>query len=267
MIKDNIQKKTLSIRISTDGFCFCSYTATQTESLQYYCYPTDRNISLAANLKKAIEESPLITKDTEYSVKAIIETNEFTTIPEEFDNKQDYKIYYRHCFPKNGHNMEIVANKFNAQGVTIIFPVEKNVSGLLQQIGEVTFYTPVSIMLGFLTLAAPEEERFILAYVQENSTLLLSIKNGRMELANTFTSENREDILFYLLSIWKEQGLSQTEDTLYICGDREVNELLPQLKRFIKQCKRLNPNEQFTASLLNRIEGIPFDLQALILCE
>ena len=70
-----------------------------------------------------------------------------------------------------------------------------------------------------------------------------------------------------MLSIWKEQGFSQSEDTLYLCGDSRVEELQMLISRFIKNRKRINPSEQFQSSLLNRIEGIPFDLQALILCE
>ena len=128
MVNDNIQKRTLSIRISTNGFCFCSYLPAEPDSLQYHFYKTDSSISLVANLRNAVEECPLISAGTEYSIKAIIETAEFTTLPTEFDRREDYKLFYRYCFPKADSSIEIVANKLNAQELTLIFPVDKAVA-------------------------------------------------------------------------------------------------------------------------------------------
>lgn len=267
MTEDNIKMKTLSIRISTDGFCFCGYIPTYPESLQYHTYETDATRSLAANFSSAVEEVPFIKKGEKYTVKAIIECNEYTCLPVEYDNKQDYRQYYRLCFPKSGSDMEIVANRLNAQGFSVIFPVEKNLYEAMQEIGEVTFYTPASIMAGFMYSHDTEEEKCMLAYIQNRQAMFLSVKEKKIELINSFKSGNGQDILFYMLSIWKEQGFSQSEDTLYLCGDRSIEELLLVTGKFIKNIKRLNPNKVFTSNLLNKIEGIPFDLQALILCE
>jgi hypothetical protein len=39
------------------------------------------------------------------------------------------------------------------------------------------------------------------------------------------------------------------------------------VSRFVRNVERVNPRELFRSNLLNKIENIPFDLQALILCE
>ena len=267
MTEDNIKRKTLSIRISTNGFCFCGYTPSLPDSLQYHFFVPDKERSLASNFGKAIEEVPFIRTGENYNVKAIIECEEYTCLPNEYDSKQDYKQHYRLCFPKSDSNIEIAANKLNAQGFTIIFPIERNLYEKIQELGEVTFYTPASIMAGFTYSMHAEEGKYMLAYIQNRQALFISIKDNNVELINTFRSSNGQDILFYLLSIWKEQGFSQGEDTLYLCGDRSIEELLLVTGKFIKNIKRLNPNRIFTSNLLNKIEGIPFDLQALILCE
>ena len=122
-------------------------------------------------------------------------------------------------------------------------------------------------MAGFMYGHDTEENKYMLAYIHNHQVLFMSIKEKKIELINSFKSEHGHDILFYLLSIWKEQGFSQSEDTLYLCGDRGIEELLLTTGKFIKNIKRLNPNKIFSPNLLNKIEGIPFDLQALILCE
>lgn len=267
MTKDKNLNRTLSIRISTDGFCFCDYIPSQPGSLNYYFYETDKSRSLAANLKKGMEECPFIGKEKERSIKCIIETAEFTTIPFEFDNNEDYRQYHRHCFPNGNENVEIVANRLNAQGFTIIFPVEKGLYEEICSLGETTFYTPASIMAGFVTRMQHDNGKYMLAYLQGRYTLFMSVKEGHVELMNIFGYDNGQDMLFYLLSMWKEQSFSQTDDTLYICGDRNVEENMLAIGKFIRHYSRLNPSGIFAQSRLNMTREVPFDLQTLILCE
>lgn len=258
--------RTLSIRIDTNGFCFCTYTPSSPGSVEYHFHNTDKEKSLYANLCKAIEECPLALEGVT-QIKAIIATNNFTTIPAEHDNKQSHKVFYRYCFPKSDTNTEIIANRLTAQNTTLLFPVDKNIYNRLAQMGNVTYYTPASILLGYMAHTPFENERYLLAYYQQNTSLLVSVKGGKIELINSFPSENDQNQLYYLLAIWKAQGFSQTDDTLYLCGDKRVEELSLAISRFIRNRRRINPTERFAPNLLNKIGNIPFDLQALILCE
>ncbi len=267
MATDNIQNKTLSIRISTDGFCFCSYTPSIPSSLKYFFYKPEKGLTIAMNLHKGVELCPFISQDEKYDVKVIVETEEFTMLPAEYDNKADYKAFHRLCFPKNDARVEVVANRLNALGFTIIFPVEKSLYESLQRIGDVTYYSTPSILLGLVTSKPLGDDRFMLAYFQGELLFLISMQEGKMRLANAFRCEDGHDCVYYLLNIWKEQGFLQEEDALYLCGDKGVEVNMMTIGRFIKRCRRLNANELFPLTLLNKMEGIPFDLQTLILCE
>jgi hypothetical protein len=267
MTKDNIQNKTLSIRISTDGFCFCSYTPSLPDSLKYFFYKPEKGLTLTMNLQHGVEQCPFVLQGEKYDVKVIVETEDFTTIPVEYDNKQDYKTFYRLCFPKNVARVEVVANRLDAQGLTVLFPVEKSLYEGLQKLGDVTFYSTLSILLGLMTSKPATEDRYMLAYFQGDLSFFISMQDGKMRLANAFRCEDGHDCIYYLLNIWKEQGLSQEDDTLYLCGDKGVELNMMTIGRFIKRCKRMNANELFPLTLLNKMEGIPFDLQSLILCE
>ena len=218
-------------------------------------------------MQKGVELCPFISDSERYDVKVVVEADEFTTIPVEFDDKQCYKAYYRQCFPKNDARVEIVANRLNAQGVTVLFPVEKALYDQLQRLGDVTYYASLSILLGLMTSKPVDDERYMLAFLSGNLAMYISMQGGKLQLANAFRSESGQDCIYYLLSIWKEQGFSQEEDTLYLCGDSGVEANIMTIGRFIKRYRRLNANALFPSTLLNKMEGIPFDLQALILCE
>ncbi len=266
MTKDNPKKKTLSIRISTDGFCFCSYTQEESDSLELFRYSPDEERSMASNIRTAIENCPLIDDKESYDIKVIIESGEFTSVPAEYDNPDDYRQYFHCCFPKS-KDAEIISNKLNAQGYTVLFPVEKSIYDEINRLGNVTFYTPASIILGYLGYRPMPEEKYMFAYLYNGYSLVISMKDGKTGITNIFRKDDSANTLFYLLSLWKEQEFSQTDDTLYLCGDSSIESFSLKAAQFIKNIKRINPNKLFPPTLLNRTGGIPFDLQALILCE
>ena len=259
--------KTLSIRISTDGFCFCSYTASEPDTLHYHSCEADSTITLAANFERAWEESPFSKNNNYDDVNVIMATNEFTTIPTEYEKREEQRAIYNLCFPHTSASSYIASNHLTAQGITVLFAIESALHKKLCSISRVTYLSPASILLGFIAKYPIEEEKYMLGYFHKGKSLLLSVDKEKPTLINSFRSDNPHDQTFYLLSIWKEQSLSQSDDTLYLCGDNSVEEVSTLLGQFIRHHKRINPNRLFRSNLLNRIKGIPFDLQALLLCE
>ena len=57
------QHKSLSIRVCTDGLSFCVYSPTEEESYKYVVYKVKPTISLAANLKAALNSEPILQSD------------------------------------------------------------------------------------------------------------------------------------------------------------------------------------------------------------
>lgn len=265
-LKEN-SGRTLSIRIDTDGFCFCSYKATEPDSMQYYYHEADNSKSLTANFDEAWNSCVFTVREQYSDLRVIVATPDFTTLPSAYDKKESNEILFRSCFPNVSQSSELLSNRLTAQDITVLFTLDKTLYTRLREISNITFYTPVSILLGYITNYISQQNRHMLAYIHKDKSLLIVMENGKPIICNRFKSESRHDQAFYLLSIWKDCKLSQTEDTLYLCGDNSVEELTPLLKQFIKQTQRINSAAQFRTTLLNTIKDIPFDLQALLLCE
>ncbi|MBO7272336.1 MAG: DUF3822 family protein, partial [Bacteroidaceae bacterium] len=92
--------------------------------------------------------------------------------------------------------------------------MEKALYEQIQRLGTVTYYASLSILLGLLASKPVDEERYMLAFFRGNLALYISMQDGKLQLANAFRSESGQDCIYYLLSIWKEQGLSQEDDVL-----------------------------------------------------
>ena len=257
---------TLSIRISTDGFCFCTYLPQQPDSVKYSYHECDKATSLNANFEAAWEESRL--GNQKYSnIQVIVSSAEFTTIPSNYDSNDEYVAMYNSCFPPSEKSLKILSNKLSAHNLTVLFSIDEELHERLCEIGEINYYSPVSIILGYLTRYPREEKKFLTTYLHNGKSLLIAMEDERPTLINGFVGEATEDQLYYLLCIWNELKFSQLEDTLLLCGDTQADAMEMSAKNFIRNIKRINPREQFRSNLLNKIENIPFDLQTLLLCE
>lgn len=257
---------TLSIRISTDGFCFCTYLPQNPDSVKYSYHECDETTSLSANFETAWEESGLGTQKYN-NIQVIVSTTEFTTIPSDYDNSDEHQTIYNSCFPASEKSLKILSNKLSTYNLTVLFATDEELHERLCEIGEINYYSPVSIILGFLARYPRNEKRHLTAYFHNGKSLLVAMDEERPILINGFCGEKTEDQLYYLLCVWNELKFSQSEDTLLLCGDTLADAMEMSAKNFIRNIKRINPREQFHSNLLNKIENIPFDLQTLLLCE
>jgi hypothetical protein len=266
MNKEIQQSPTLSIRISTDGFCFCTYLPQQPDSVKYTTYECDRQLSIAANFEAAWKACNLAHED--YSkIQVIAASTEFTAVPPTISSKEEQEAIFKSCFPQTKEEVKIVSNTLSAQNMTILFGINEELHKLLTRIGEVNYYSPISIMSGFLTRYPMGAGRYIMVDIQDETMQLIAMEEETPLLMNSFRAATTADLLYYLLYIWNELGFSQEEETLLLCGNHSADKFEMTAKDFIRNIKRINPRQLFQSNLLNKIETTPFDLQALILCE
>lgn len=257
---------TLSIRISTDGFCFCTYDPQQPESVRYNHYECDASLTLAANFDAAWEGCGF-SEQQFAATQVIIATTEFTTIPGEYDKKENYETFFVSCFDVQNREVKVLSNRMTALNMTVLFAVDEELYRRVCETGNVSFYSTASILLGFIARYPREEERYMLACYHGSKSWLIAMDGERPVLMNSFDVEDINDQLFYLLSIISELGLSQETDALLLSGDAAADAMQMAVARFVRNVEHINPRELFRSNLLNKIENIPFDLQALILCE
>lgn len=61
---------------------------------------------------------------------------------------------------------------------------------------------------------------------------------------------------------------NQEKDELHLTGKLEdKEELLKELRNYLRQVFVINPKAEFNRSEISKIEEIPFDMQTLLLCE
>lgn len=270
MIDFNHTKQyTLSIRLSTDGFCFAAHNPQAEEQYAYQPYGIDPAKSLTANLKAAIQETEML-KHSYGKVNVIVANADYTIVPKEYyDESYERELYVQNFAQMSGGTV-VKHNFVGEEQAVVLFGIERQLHQLLtDRYPKAQICTPISALINYgVEHSFANGQRYCLAHLRKRSIDLLCFANGALLFINTFSNRNTADTLYFVLNCWQMLGLSQTDDTLHLAGyARNAKELTKELERFIEHIHTIHPAEEFHSTELARIGEIPFDLQALIACE
>lgn len=249
------EQYTLSIRLSTDGFSFSVLNPLGEDGLSFYDYKIDESLSITANLKRTFRDVEWISLPYR-RVNVLMASKRFTLIPLEFFEDEQAETVFHHNHPQRDNEL-IQYNILHKNSIVVLFGMDKSVCSFLhEQHPDARFYSQSSPLIEyFASKSRLGNNRKLYAYLQKEAINVYGYERGRLLLANSFACKETADRIYYLLYAWKQLGLEQERDELYINGDLSDKEtLLPELRRFIRQVFIMNP-------------AANIDLQAINLCE
>ena len=90
---------------------------------------------------------------------------------------------------------------------------------------------------------------------------------GNLLFVNSFNFESPDDVLYYILYVWKQAGMDQQKDQLRLFGEMSLRVALTETLRNYLQYVDLQeiPSEAYL--LGSEILQAPLDLIALSVCE
>ena len=270
MIDFNRTKQyTLSIRLSTDGFCFTVHNPQADNEYAYLPYTIDPTRSLTANLKLAVQENEMLRR-IYATVNIIIADTSYTIVPKEYYAESYERELYLQNFPQTTDSTVVLNNLVGDEQAVVLFGIERQLHQYIaERYPKAQIYASISPLINYGVEKSYTTPRcYCLVYQQKQRTDMLCITNGSLLFANTFSDRDTNNILYFLLNCWQTLGLSQIEDTLHLAGtSRSARTLAQEMKKFIKTIHTIRPAEEFHSTELARIGEMPFDLQILITCE
>lgn len=249
------EQYTLSIRLSTDGFSFSIFNPLGEGRFSFHKHGVDDSLSLTANLKQAFRETDWL-KNPFRRINVLMAGKRFTFIPLEFfeDEQAETVFYHNHSRQDN----ELVQyNILHKNNIVVLFGMDKSACSLLrEQYPDVRFYAQASPLIEYFAAKSRLGNcRKMYVHLRKEATEIYAYERGRLAFANTFACKETNDRLYYILCVWKQLGMAQERDELHLTGELyDKEQLLPELKKFIRQVFIMNP----AANL---------DLQAINLCE
>ena len=268
MAENQINNKSLSIRVCSNGLSFCTYAPGQAEPFEYKVWDVNHTISLAANLKDALMNEPMLKQDYQ-RVNVLITTPHFTTVPVAAFNREDIHAIYQFTFPKD-KPQHVSYNVLRRSGIAIVFGLDRSIHQLLlDDLPRARFYASASTLIEFFSeksLFGPGRKMYV--YLHEKEITIYSFEQGRMLFVNNFDCTSVADMQYYTLNVWKELGFDQVDDALFVVGDMQQRtiELSEKIKYFLQQVSVIDRGEDFKDRLTMGNSLIPYDLQTLLIC-
>lgn len=249
------------------GF-LCVYTPSSSSPYKYKIYRVKPTISLAANLKEALTHDPIL-KEEYQRVNILIATPHFTVIPIETFKTEDANDIYNYNFPKD-KPQRVSYNILRRSGIAIVFGIEKNVYQLiLDDFPRARFYASASTLIEFFSersmLGANKK---MYAYLHEQEMTVFCFEQGKLLFVNTFSTRGVTDCQYYILNVWKQLGLDQLNDALFIIGNEaQRKDLHEQIQYFIENASVIDYKEDFKNTVIkDNNTAMPYDLQTLLVC-
>ena len=259
---------TLSIRLSTDGFCFTVHNPSVANEYAYQPYRIDPLKPLVSNLKCAVEETEIL-KHTYGAINIILADANYTLIPKEYYAEQYEAEFYR-LNSSSTANSTILRNVVGDEQAVLLFDVEKQLHKYITtRYPKAKVYAAIAPLINFgVERSYAANKKYCFLHVHKRRIDFMCYENAAPLFVNSFHYRSAADALYFLLNCWTMLNLSQTDDTLHIAGDsHQIKTLTQEIKKFIQNIHTIHPAEEFHSTELARIDEMPFDLQTLIACE
>lgn len=108
--------------------------------------------------------------------------------------------------------------------------------------------------------------RKLYGYFHDKKVDIFAFTQNRFRFYNRYDTNNPQDAVYFLLYVWKQLGMDQQKDELYISGQLpEEQTLIENLQKYLRKAYTVNPSAEFNRAPLTQIKGMPYDLITLFL--
>lgn len=254
------QHKSLSIRLCTDGF---SFYVSSPEDFSFIPFSINPTVSLTANLKEAISQITALSEP--YKNIYILVDSPSTILPFEFFEEEKVEQLYAFNYPHR-KNYTVLYNILPKSNATLLFSIDKNAYQFLTEQFPHAYYYAVEtpIIEHLVEKSRLSETQKLYVYFHGRTIHVYIFNNGKLFFANNFTYTDVNDALYFILQIWKNQGLNQFTDELHVLGDLpEEEKTLKELRRYIRCIYQNNPVTELNLKAEHANKDIPYDLQII----
>jgi len=250
----------LVIRVSRQSL---SFSTTDGNDVVYESYPLNSSISIAANMREALRNVSLLSLS--FGQVVMMVDTPVLMVPSDLFEESAMEESYYHAFTPEGQQVvtHTVLPDLNSVAV-FAYPKDLRtvVTDTFSNVHVIAALSPLWRHLNQRSYTGPHRKMY--AYFHEKRVDVFSFAQNRFKFCNSFAVTNAADALYYILSVWKQLGLSPEHEEMYLSGSfSEMDILKNQLETFIKRVFFINPQGEFNRAHVTQIEGIPYDLVVL----
>ncbi len=260
------QPYSLSIRFHTDGFSFYICNPQSDKHYQHIdCAVADKT-ALAENLRQKLEIWATASTH-KFTVVSALFNSPACFVPLELFQKEDKELHYELTCP-HAPEHTIHYNILPHLEVAHLFSVPQAVEEiLLQYFPAIHFHAQNSMVLERTAAHAPiADGKILYAYFYNQRVYVFHFCDKKLVFANEFTVSTSQDVLYYVLNVWKMLQLDRKTDCCALIQPEHAPEhAAEELKHYIYKVQGIDLRSWFDQAPLTQIKEIPFDILSLLL--
>jgi hypothetical protein len=254
----NAENYTLSIRITSNGFCFCILD-NSTKKLIFFknvIFNPSFNISTLEQLKQLINIDPIFNYPLGKS-NIVYAGQNYTLIPSELFETKYAEEYF--CFAhKLEENEKIVYEQIKGSDIFNIYSLPKDLLEFLQQkFPNVPIHHQNSMLINdtvtkeiagrtsndkagcresSVNEVKPQSQKVLHIDVFPDFFYAVITEQGKLILSNSIAYANTNEFVYFIINLFDKFNLNQNESRLFISGDIEkADEKIEILSKYIEQ--------------------------------
>jgi hypothetical protein len=174
---------------------------------------------ISESLKKIYEDSSLLKRKYNNST-FLIDTGVHTIIPEKFFSENDAKKYLEFNFSLNS-NEKINTDDIKSIAAKNIYLLPAEIEISVKKLFQNYCFQHVSSVLAASLLSMNEPQEKVLVNISSGRIDILASKNKDLLFCNSFYFKSAEDMIYYILQVYKQLNLDPQFVPVMLAGDIE----------------------------------------------
>lgn len=241
-------------------------------NISFSPYVVKSGVSMAANLREAFKSSPFL-QQLPIRVRVLIDAD-VLVMPINLFDESHIETLYSYSFPSHRQDIPFY-NVISELDTVVVSSINKDlklvVDDHFRDVKTIVAVSPVWRHMHQRSFTGKGQKLY--GYVHERRLEVFGFQQNRFRFCNSFDVKHMKDACYFLLYVWNQLQMDALVDELHLVGDlfmndtatnvQERNELLADLRKFVKNVYVVNPSADFNRSPITEIKGMPYDLQTL----
>ena len=263
---DNSEKYIVSIRLRSGGLSFSGYDPSLGGSFFYRETEFDRAVSFISSLKEFFFAHEFLTW-TYKRVNVICAFPEYSLVPDNYWGHGEERRLLDFNFSTS--ELYCLTDTLKEQQAKLVFGVDEAVYEFCSRSLLHPFF---SHCMTYPLILWTRESRASLSrqmyvVVERKRMDVVCCAQGKLLFVNSYPIDQSDDIVYYILYVWKQAGLDQEMDQLHFVGESFLRmRVLERLRAYLRHVKPVEiPSEAYL--LGTDVAKAPMDLISLLICE
>lgn len=258
---------TLSIRLSSGGFCFSLYDNNQEGGNLTLPYKVNPVSSMMGNVKELLDYMTPIETCSLRRVNVIVDTPKVTFVPFSIFDEEDKKDLFSMCFPLQSGD-DVIHSILGSAGCVSLFALNGHVRRFIDSKFEnVSYNCTAGILAGhFSGIAFGISSNSMFVYVEDETVGVYCFKGAELLFANVFECGSDSDRTYFIMNAWQNLKLSQLDDRLYLVSDKvDLKGLKNMLSLYVSNLYDVEREAGMKNLRASGSVDMPFDVESLVL--